>query len=61
MDTFAELFCLSFLGFYSLLLLALLVAPLFRYGWFNVLNGRRQTSLIRTVKAPPFREPRRPD
>lgn len=61
MDTFAEVFCLSFLGFYSLLLLALVVAPLFRYGRLNVLNRHKQTSLIRAMKAPPFHERRRPD
>ncbi len=59
MDTFGELFCLGFLGFYSLLLLALVVAPLFRYGRFNVLNRRKQTGLARSLKPPPVNEPRR--
>lgn len=32
MNSFAELFCLSFLGFYAALLLALILAHLFKRG-----------------------------
>lgn len=43
MDAFAEFFCLSFLGFYSLFLLVLVAVPLFRYAKCGVLNRRKQT------------------
>ncbi len=59
MDTFAEVFCLSVLAFYSLILLALVVPPLIRYGRFNVLNPK-QTNSTRTVKAC-LHEPPRPN
>jgi hypothetical protein len=44
MDAFAEFFCLSVLGFYSLFLLVLLAVSLSRYAKFGVLNRRKQTS-----------------
>ncbi len=54
MDTFSELFCLCFLGFYSSLLLALVVAPLFRYARSRLLNRHSDARLIETAKASPL-------
>ena len=51
MNTFSELFCLCFLGFYTLLLLGLLVVPPFRYRRLKFLNRRNHKGLLGPVKS----------
>jgi len=56
MNTFSGLFCLCFLGFYTLLLLGLSVLPLFGYGRLSVLSRRKHTSLRGMLKSSSFTE-----
>jgi len=56
MDELAKLFCVGFLGFYSLVLLAVVLPPLIRHVRRNVPN-RRQARPAETLNTPAVREP----